>query len=537
MKQRQPNLKPQSAEDVELLLTDPEIRTLVQRLARLHAQGASEQCEPRVRGYDEDVAAAIHRLAYRCANEPFDERAFLNAMAATRPVAAMPRVGESILDYWRIFAQPEIAEELWPMWQSRPGRRGRDPGIFGKALLFATAVFGVSPQFKSNHRLLVESTSRRRLFEWLEATGAAAAGLPARPWGAKNYERGVEQVHKVAALMFPDVGLEGMLYVPEEILALNVRIHQELHRLLDLEEVDVAIDGCLFPAWTAQYQEEHSEARNARPRSLGSRRYANGYYFFPLVVLQTGLPLAWILVSANVDEQPALRDLLALVFRLWPDLKIRSLVADAAWDEAEIVGYTMTRYGIPLIARRPRERQEWVTLLHPLRAELVSEIRGDGAVRCRKHGCTMIRNGYECGRGNLPPGIRASETRFRVRQVCPIGGDECGRVGVLMREEWAALSPLPHSLAVGQPRAHAKRLALLSRRNSVESLFSALQGTNKLLLKGAARTRTPKEPTVAALVSVAAILRSATMLADQRIRLGDFPESPPADVAARLGTL
>ena len=82
---------------------------------------------------------------------------------------------------------------------------------------------------------------------------------------------------------------------------------------------------------------------------------------------------------------------------------------------------------------------------------------------------------------------------------------------------------------------HAERLAFLARRNSTESLFSALQGGHHLGTDGADRTRTPKQATAHTLIDLALLLRNAYMLASLRIEHGEFPETPPPALARALG--
>jgi hypothetical protein len=96
-----------------------------------------------------------------------------------------------------------------------------------------------------------------------------------------------------------------------------------------------------------------------------------------------------------------------------------------------------------------------------------------------------------------------------------------------MRETWAALTVHPHTLAVGDARLQAERLAFLARRNSTESLFSALQVGHHLGTDGANRTRSPKQATAHTLIDLALLLRNAYMLASLRIEHGEFPETPP----------
>ncbi len=81
---------------------------------------------------------------------------------------------------------------------------------------------------------------------------------------------------------------------------------------------------------------------------------------------------------------------------------------------------------------------------------------------------------------------------------------------------------------------HAERVALSTRRNACEALFSAVQVGSSLGLDSADRTRTQREPTIDTLFSLALLMRSATMLAAQRIQRGLFPADPPPDLAEAL---
>lgn len=134
----------------------------------------------------------------------------------------------------------------------------------------------------------------------------------------------------------------------------------------------------------------------------------------------------------------------------------------------------------------------------------------------------------------LAPGLAADLNGFRLRAHCPVGGVICGRPSLKMRHSFTALAPDPHRRAAGQADKHARRVALFARRNHHEALHTAVKVGNKLGLRGAARQRTAKEPTVEAELSIALLARSAFMLADLRIQHDLFPREPPEDLAHAL---
>jgi hypothetical protein len=270
----------------------------------------------------------------------------------------------------------------------------------------------------------------------------------------------------------------------------------------------------------------------------GWKEFTRGYRLVVIVDLLTGLPLVWVLWPGQADEAKALQYLLHLLLDSWPDLQVDALVADAAWDENWAVEWCLVNYGIPLIAHR---HPSYLSVEHSLgefESPHISKYRGDGTLYCRKHGVAMIRNGFEFAPRivdgqPLLPGDPSNRGGFRLRARCPVD-PECGRPGLKMSHNFAALAPQPHSLVAGATDQHAFRLAMFARRNANETLHSAIQIGNKLGLSDAARTRTAKEPTLEALVSIALLQRSLFMLADQRIRADLFPAEPPPDLAIFL---
>jgi hypothetical protein len=206
-------------------------------------------------------------------------------------------------------------------------------------------------------------------------------------------------------------------------------------------------------------------------------------------------------MPGDTDDPQALPALLPMVFREWPDLRVEAIAADAAWDENWPNEYCLTRYGIPLVARRHQSLINRSVDVDPFDSPAVARYYGDGRVVCRRHDVTMRRDGFEGPKRELEgrplrPGERVSGNAFRLRYTCPVDGR---RHSVPMSWNWAALTYHPHSLAAGEPRLHARRLALLGRRNRCETLFRNLKIAHKVGGEGADRTRTTKEPTVEAL--------------------------------------
>lgn len=198
----------------------------------------------------------------------------------------------------------------------------------------------------------------------------------------------------------------------------------------------------------------------------------------------------------------------------------------------------LTRYGIPLIARRHQSRINHPYPLNQSDSDSIVRFYGDGRAICRRHGVTMTRTGFEFPRRErdgqlLSAGERTSSSAFRARFECPASSD-CGRPGLRVSRNWASLAYHSHSVAAGEPYLHAFREAMLVRRNTIEALFSGLQVGNKLGTDGADRTHTPREATVFALFNLALTQRTAFLLASVRIERGEFPERPPDDLAAAL---
>lgn len=342
---------------------------------------------------------------------------------------------------------------------------------------------------------------------------------------------------------------------PDTLLDANIRLVKEIHALLrPAGKVRLAIDGTLTRAWLKQVDKQDSReaeaavrgrAQKAGPRYHGkqfrdtaggvvtSSRFVRGYDLIVLVDLTTGLPLTWTLWDANRDEAKALKLLLFDLYERWPDLEADVVVADAAWDENWAAEWCLNHYGLHLVARRHPSRIDALHTLSLFESKAISLFRGDGQAICREHNVPLIRDGID---GAARTGLAAgdpNETRIRLRYHCP-SDPNCGRPGLAMEHSWTSLAYYPHRMEVGRADLHAERIALSARRNACEALFSAIKVGNSLALDGPNRTRTNNERTIETLLSLALLMRSATMLADQRIQRDLFPADPPPDLADAL---
>jgi hypothetical protein len=527
---------PRSVRDVELLLHDPRVRRAVDKLAA-HAQGSP--VEPRFFGFAEEELAAIHRLARRKTDEAVDEREFVRQMAITRPVAAQPGVTDPAIDLWFALSQPEILEDFWPSLEPRTGTRGPYPGFSAKAFLFYLAWQGFSAHFDDNHRLFRADLQSQRVLRWVEESAAAATGARPRELRIATYAQTLRQMHALAASLSV-----------HDCMKTNIALVQHVHRILGIETVRIGIDGMLWQAWVEQVgtrsDREHEIRRiawNATPIRIdkgdGFPEFVRGYRFVALVDLVTGLPLVWTLWPGFMDEARALAFLLPLLYAEWPAIHVREIVADSAWDERWAAEFCLRKYGVILVAQRQPSRLAKMYPVDRIDSEGIACYRGDGTLFCRRCGAPLVRDGFRLGpreRGGLPLrlGDASSAGEFRLRAHCPVCANAVGRRSLAMKHHWAALSPYPHSLQAGQPGRHALRVALYARRNANEALHSAIQVGGKLGLRGAARQRTAKEPTVEAALSIRLLLRSAFMLADLRIQHGLLPAEPPPDLARTL---
>ena len=224
-----------------------------------------------------------------------------------------------------------------------------------------------------------------------------------------------------------------------------------------------------------------------------------------------------------------------MLYELWPDCPLKTIVGDGAWDEEWAHELCEVNYGVHLVARRTDERR--LNAEHSVserESELIDYFDGLGDVFCRAHRKPLkyVGNGFPKNRAGLglAPGEAAPEPQFRLRFQCEHG---CGTPSLQMRKHWTALAYYPHT-PHGQRKRYAERHALLDHRNVCESLFNALKVGHGIATVGADRLRLNDFDTVHALIDLSFCMGTALMLGHERNKLGvgyATPE-PPQQLAA-----
>ena len=557
MRQRTINSKTKMAAAVERVATSAKRKKATDLLAA-HLRDPKNVPEPRLPEiglFTEEDIRAIQMVAFKQAQQAFDEAFFFEQMVATTPVMAKPRIDvDPLLDFWRTIALPEICEELWPAWNSKTGRRGPDPGYMAKAILLMTATLGKSAHFDDNYTSLagLGGVGYRAVFEWLEQTGAAATGRKPRELGMKTYSKLCEQI----GLVTDPIGNPGAL-TTDRCHTINRELWRWLQKQFPGFGKRVGLDTMMAKAWIQQFGCSEADwerialkAPNASERTISGRdgtpkRHANGYYLAVLSDLATGVPLVWRLLPAGdgYHDHHALLMLLDDLFAIDPEFPTEVIVADKAWNSADCVRDCAVRYGIHMISGLDTTTEQRKVRKLPDHSGVFGGYDGMGNVYCKQHGTVMQRSTTEFfgrekrAKAGLKPGEEAPQidSNFRHRLKCEHGGGPCEQKPTLpMSVDWNGFSYYPHTIDGGRKRDQAFRLAMYARRNTCEAIFGALKLGQKLGLESADRTHTPNENTIETLLSLGLLMRTAVVTANERIKAGEMPEDPPPDLADRL---
>jgi hypothetical protein len=249
----------------------------------------------------------------------------------------------------------------------------------------------------------------------------------------------------------------------------------------------------------------------------------HGYKLVAICDLDSTLPLVWLLAPASVSERDACRVLLDVLFELWPNCPMHTLIGDALYDQEEAFARELV-FDWGLHPCFPRGGRISAALPHAAT---------DGVPTCA-HGL-MHREKAEGfpdadwrAKTGTPRGQTARENKARIRWRCPIKHPDCAPQTTYPRDNARLYTYLPRA---GESPAAITRRALLYRRNSVESVFSTLKSRG-VGGKGNQRLKLVGDPSAEWVLSLAALHLTAARLAHAT---GGYADSYAA--AEQLGYL
>lgn len=538
---------------------DHEIQqTVKQQIAFLNDEGP----EPDLGAFTDEEIAYILDQAERQTQFEFDPAQFRKAMEKTRPAMSMPKLSNLVYDLWLALAQPEMLQLFWPYWKAGDeGSRGPKAGfLFTKAMLAMATFLGKSSHMLQNHATLASSIEYRSVFAWVEREAASVVGAEPAELNVPGYKSTLKHIPRLSG--------EAMWLLAMRV---NVVMLRALHKLLGVKELRLLIDGTNIDAWCEQAgkgktAEEEARLRGRTPRAAarsyygefvtedglkvkGIKKFWRGYYLIALVDQATGRPVVWTLWNADWDEAKALKELLFRLFELWPDAPVTMVVGDSAWNESW--AYKLCAdHGVHLIAHRTKHSLSGsLVKLTVSQSKSIGAIDRTGVAYCRRHNAKLDEHGnvVRDERGQVvyeyTKPLKYSSCEFgskRIRFICDHGPDPCGRISLPMDIRglggveddllsWKLLTYYPTTMC-GRPDLQAMRVAMLARRNQVESLFSSLKVGAKLGLSGASRTRIINFDSVRMLLSLALLMRTAFALGAVRIEKRQFDPALPAEL-------
>lgn len=274
---------------------------------------------------------------------------------------------------------------------------------------------------------------------------------------------------------------------PDAILHVQIALTKRLARLIDRPDVSKAplvgeylvVDGTQQQADVRQVfpvNKEHAEFLHGPYEDLGFVRHVrhdgselkrnHGHNIVVISDLATTLPLVYAPYPAQMDERKATRQLLEVLFRIWPECPARYLVGDSLYDHSDQFARDLeNHWGIHPVfvphGSRPRGRSE------------NDEI--DGVPFCA-HGL-MKRSkddDFEVGlkrvRKGIPRGVDVGHRKARIRWSCV--ADICAHRTTRPHDD-----PRRHRY-VPLAGDHSLRFmggVLFCRRNGIESIFALMK--------------------------------------------------------------
>jgi hypothetical protein len=259
-----------------------------------------------------------------------------------------------------------------------------------------------------------------------------------------------------------------------------IRLNVELMRKLAEDDGDIgrylAVDGTDFTAPVDQApalspSEEALIRRNMSVpiHSHGPDKNWRGWVLVQLIDIKSTLPAVWVILPLELGREfQAVPLLLDLLFEHWPDCPAEYLVGDKEFDVSELCAELEFRYGIhPVWPQKGK-----VAPSHKWAAT-------GGTPSCSRHGLMKLEwaERFVEPKGRLKRGIPEDDLeeldqRARLRWRCPASG--CGITAATHPSHNPRLyTYLPRK---GEHRRAGRRVALLKRRNQVESVIASLKG-------------------------------------------------------------
>lgn len=251
------------------------------------------------------------------------------------------------------------------------------------------------------------------------------------------------------------------------------------------------IDGTAIPSFTRQHgthspEEEALVNRGTRSTFIkheqkgGSTKKWRGYELLTITDMKSTLPLAWILISTQPTAFEV-RELLELLLDAWPECPIKYLVGDSEFDSTEITRMCHEDFGIvPVFDLRDQVKAEIAN---------ITDLGVPKCVRCRRAMKLTHREKFWTIDDRIAAGKARREqvelTHARMRWECehgcrhPVRTSQPLRLQTRPRDYWRLFTMLPHS---GNSKWAHLRVALMFRRNSIESVFSQLKREHKGLI-------------------------------------------------------
>jgi len=507
------------------LKNDPQVIKWTQRIL------GDEKARPT--DLTEDQLAFVHREVAKLRGGVPDEDAYARAMVKTCPQFAAPDFTNLEDDFEILFSQPEMIK-FWQDWEY--GYAGTGPTANyrpSKALMAVLGMGGVTAHADTAHETYTNSTRLKSLFSTIEGETVGDIGYSTalnhfKVLGPTCTTLAIEaniEMMKALRAMHPDKGIGERLLldsssVPAWCQQRSSGGNDEMEKFLNRRTPEAHFKIYTYGGKDGKVEQSPS----AQVSAAALRKKWRGYFFSTIVDQATGMPLVWMLHKAD-NEMLSIVPLLSLLYRLWPDCPAEMLVADAHWDVKEWHRLCEVDYGIhPIFRQQPSTKtKSWTAVGAHSRDGSVSHITSQGQLVCTEHAKPIKYDSFDPpSRAGLAPGQSSDEGKFRARGNCLHSTNAhpvpCGRIGVRANFNWRRLTYYPH-FSEGHKERYAMRHAMLSRLNQVESVFNRLKGGKYLGNSGAGRTRITDKGTVEGLFSLACLSMTASLVADERLKL------------------